>query len=1213
MRKRSLMFSTAAIALLSGAAFADTTISTSTSTALWTGTLPSGATGTGSQGNITVQSAGSIGVAVANQGAITVNSDNWVLNQGAITDKDNDGAHGIRVDLSTDRNLSGATFTDVAGDTITGTGIYLDSSSNLAITGSGTGKFGIYLDASNCTTSCTYTGNITAASSSTINITGDSSAAFQSTAKSVLDGDLTLGGTIAVTANTTTNTNATGVYGVLSYGQINGNVSLPAGGTMTVSGQGARGISIQGTGVDGYVSIGGSITTTMPYQQVTSINQKVNTTTNPEGGPALEVGASVTQGIAILGPTVSASTTSAGTLAVRGSGPGVYIAPVSSSVAPTTPLTIGVYTGDTADQNFSFYNRGQITVTPNNYNDSAAGMAISGYSTAVPTVLNGGIFNSGTMSVSVTTSGDNVYTGSGCSSCTSSTATGIYIGSYSDIDVGTGKTTDDNAALVNSGAVSSSGGVISASINGSRGGLAYGVLIGANAYLPSINNSGTISAVAATTDKTLTGNASGSYNPLAARAIVDQSGTLIKIVNSGTIYASAGYQASTSSSTLSALDNDTQIATAIDLRGGTDLTASGSGVEIDNFSSSSRAAIITGDILFGSGNNQVLDLRGSSSQYVSAVAGNVVFGAPQSSSLTSGDRLIIEGNSSLTGAVVTQTTLASAGVRVDVQTGGTLTLLNNSDALKPLNINCTATPDSCQLKSTSFNVQAGGTVNIGVNQALTQATPLILAQNVNFAANSNLNVAYASFVPQGSQQFVLMAAQPGHLNIDPTVLSAYNDLPASQQKYLLASTHMDVVNVNTVDQLVLSIVPKTVDQIGFSANTIPVQTAPTSSGPTTLFEQVNKALASDDSLGSAMINGVHSAQEAQQAYDSFAPNLTGGTRAIVISITDQASGPVGARERALNMYGKSEGGMTLWGQEFFQMLKDPGSGSIDPNTGFKTTPGYKDHGFGFALGLDGGSPKYGWYGGAFTFYAGDVNELARISHENQQWYLLSLYSVWRGKGLFLDTKLDAGYGHIDAKRMITLTDAVLGGTFVREADNKHAGALISGGVTTGAMFSYGAMTLMPQLSLDGLYMREEGYTENNPNTTTVGDAFDLTVNPYYAKSLRGFLGADVRYDLNLWDVYLQPEARAGYRYDFLSDPVKLKMAFAYSDTSNPLLPKPGTTFQLTGPDPSQGNFVLGGSLGATTDTWTLGLSFDFVRGSNGAFEQVGTISLLGRI
>ena len=44
------------------------------------------------------------------------------------------------------------------------------------------------------------------------------------------------------------------------------------------------------------------------------------------------------------------------------------------------------------------------------------------------------------------------------------------------------------------------------------------------------------------------------------------------------------------------------------------------------------------------------------------------------------------------------------------------------------------------------------------------------------------------------------------------------------------------------------------------------------------------------------------------------------------------------------------------------------------------------------------------------------------------------------------------------------------------------------------------------------------------------------------------------------------------------------------------------------------SLLVGGlNLNATTDNWTIGLSYDFVRGSNNATEQTGTLSLLGRI
>jgi len=1197
LRNRSLMLSTAAIAILSGAAYADTTVDSSKTDAYTTGALLTTNTGTPNAGNITVTTAGSIAPSVASQGAITVNTDNWVLIQGTVTNKNKDGAHGIHVDLSADRDLSGASFTNLAGTTITGTGIYLDTGSTLSTTGTNSGKYGIYLDANSCAASaCTYKGDITQDSGSMLTVTGDSSSAFQFSTKSVLQGDLTLGGGTTVSSNTTTSTPTT-IYGLFAAGQINGNVSLPAGASMAVYGDGGRGISIQGGGVDGYISIGGSIATSMPATTTTSITTKINTTTNPEAASALEVGADVTGGIAILGPTTPGSTTATASLSVGGTGAAILISPsVNAQIsAPTAPLTIGVFTGDTADPGFSFYNRGAIKIVPNNYNDYGTAVAMSGYNATSPTVLPGGFFNSGSIGSTATTSGSTVTT-SGVQ------VIGLSIGDWTQLGVGSPtypKNPGDGAALVNSGDASTAGGSILATIGGTRGGLAYGVLIGANASVPSIINSGTIGALAGTTDKTLAGNTSGSTNPLAATAILDESGTLTSIINSGTISAEAGYQP-TGSETPSALDNDTQLATAIDLSHGSATTASAAGVTIQNYSSSTRAATITGNIVFGTGSNQTLDLVGNGS-LLSTVTGNVNFGMIASGS-TSNDLLHIGNNAVFTGEVTTSETVRGAGVKVNVDTHGVLTLLNTD----------------VSLNATSVTVANGGTINLGVNQSLTASGGVVAAQNVNLQSGSVLGVTYASFVPKDEHQFVLMTADQGQLQIDPTTLSTYNN--TTNRPYLLANANLCMTTqagcprpstlTSSVDALILDVQPKAMADLGLTAGSVTVRAAQTLTGTTTLFDQVNTALTADNVLGAAMIAGIHSAKEAQQSYDQFAPNLTGGTRAIVISITDQATGPVAARERMLNMYGKTDGGMTLWGQQFVQMLKDPGKGSIDVNTGFKTDPGFKDHGFGFALGVDGGSPKFGWYGGALTFYAGDVNELARNAHENQQWYLLSLYSVWRGKGLFLDTKLDAGYGHIDGKRTLTLVTS--SGAYSREADNKHAGAVISGGVTTGGTFSYGAATLMPQLSLDGMYLREEGYTEYNPSTTTVGDGFDLKVEPYYAKSLRAFAGVDLRYDLNLWDFFLQPEVRAGYRYDFISDPVKLKMAFAYSDTSGPVA-APGTTFQLTGPDPSQGNFVLGGALAATTDAWTLGFNIDFVRGTNGAFQQVGTISLLGKI
>ena len=123
------------------------------------------------------------------------------------------------------------------------------------------------------------------------------------------------------------------------------------------------------------------------------------------------------------------------------------------------------------------------------------------------------------------------------------------------------------------------------------------------------------------------------------------------------------------------------------------------------------------------------------------------------------------------------------------------------------------------------------------------------------------------------------------------------------------------------------------------------------------------------------------------------------------------------------------------------------------------------------MGMDAGSSKGGWYGGALTYYSGDVSEtLPRSSITHEQWYMLTGYTDWRGKHVFFDTTANLGYASLDGNRTMTIGDQS------RDAMGKRAGLALSGGVNTGAIFKTGLLEITPHVSLDGLGMREEGYT-----------------------------------------------------------------------------------------------------------------------------------------
>jgi Autotransporter beta-domain len=97
----------------------------------------------------------------------------------------------------------------------------------------------------------------------------------------------------------------------------------------------------------------------------------------------------------------------------------------------------------------------------------------------------------------------------------------------------------------------------------------------------------------------------------------------------------------------------------------------------------------------------------------------------------------------------------------------------------------------------------------------------------------------------------------------------------------------------------------------------------------------------------------------------------------------------------------------------------------------------------------------------------------------------------------------------------------------------------------------------------------------------------------------------VRDDLNSGDFLFQPDARAGYRYDFANGQEDVKANFV--DVT------PINQFEISGPKPAHGNAVAGGGLAISTGAWSIGLGFDYLYASSGNTSEEGTITLLGRI
>ncbi len=1235
MKKQVLLLSVAVAALSVSPAFAQTDPEDDITTAITSPVMTSTAGPNGTPADILLDTGGSItvstsGTQTAPQAAVTINSDNSfsAVSGTTISNNNTDMGVGIMVDLTgadiNATNASGCTGSDCL-HTFEG----ITEAGTITLTGTGSDKVGLYLEGADSTVNTTvykFIGNIDL-TDSTITVTGDASQGIKIDQLAELDGNLTIGSIKMATSSSTSTASEIGfdmignVYGDIDTsgainvtgaasatttpgigmdiaGAIYGNLTIDTGASVAAFGAGAQGILLTGslnacdTSVSSTCTSIGSLVNNGTITVLGKSGTVTTTTGNAVSGIALAIGGDIAGGIYNAGPTFSGDTVATASITSQGLAPTVEISPILETATTAAPIVIGTYS-DTLDPGFSFYNRGSIISSSSNANDSTQAIFLGGGNTIATTTLTGGLFNSGTIQT-VATDLKGVIT--------TTDATAINIGAYAYVGVtttdgknftgdiwaydptdcaaggvtcvdgflysGTKTVSGDQAGLVNS--TEAGNGKIIASVGGAANGTATAIDIGASSYLSSIINQGLISAVATTTDATDT-------TDLEARAIVDHSGTLTFIENNGTIAAAT-----------TTIDNDTQKAIAIDLSGDADGSVASKGVLILDQATAQSAAKITGDIIFGAGDNQIVDVEGATTTNTATINGDITFGG--GGAVSGSDQLIIGNFATVTGKITADPTL---GVAVDIKNLGTLNLLNDSEEL---NVAQNATTGY------AFHVEDGGTLDLTVYQefksGIVSSTGL-----VKFEDGANLNITYGSFV-SASSDFVLFTAPANDISVSDSQIGLYDQQLAAKLPFLFEDATVAVNNNYGPNEaaLILHVDVKTAQELGLSGYA------------TQMLPLANAALSNDDILGAAFVNGIANSAQAQRAYNESAPDVSGGERAIAIALTDQSSGPVAARQRMLRMYGKQDGDVTLWGQEFAEFVSDPG----DRSTG---QTGFKDHGFGFVLGMDGGDPKTGWYGGAFSFYSGDIVEpYPRDSHSNTLWYMLTGYTDWRGKGLFLDTKADIGYMDIKSKRFIDLTiPSTSGGSptaFQDEADGHRPGLVGALGMTTGAILAYGSTTITPQLAIDGMAMREEGYTETHPNlvagtsATGNGKGMDLMTQSYYANSLRAFLGTEVREDLNFGDFFVQPDARIGYRYDFLNDPTKLKFAYAYGNSTGT---GPGPITTLQGPDPAQGNFVAGASLAATTDAWTLGASYDFVRGTNGATTQVGTIHLLGRI
>lgn len=262
------------------------------------------------------------------------------------------------------------------------------------------------------------------------------------------------------------------------------------------------------------------------------------------------------------------------------------------------------------------------------------------------------------------------------------------------------------------GGISNQGGALVAQAYGAdvaaNGGAATAVLVNAGASVPSLRNSGTIQA-------TLTGGAQD------ARAVVDASGSLALVENTGAIIAV---------STPKAGSTNRGQAIALDLRA----NATGATVRQTKATATSAPAI-TGDVLFGSGDDR-LELSGGS------LNGAMAFGA-------GADAFVIDGGAAASGRL----TDSDGRLAIDLRDGRLA--VSNAEAVS----------------LTSLSVGAKGVLAVTIDPKASTATRFEVAGAAILANGAQVDLNLAS-LQRGTKSYQLIHAASLSSAATPTLAGA---------------------------------------------------------------------------------------------------------------------------------------------------------------------------------------------------------------------------------------------------------------------------------------------------------------------------------------------------------------------------------------------------------------------------------------------------------
>lgn len=1075
--KRTLLVAAVATAplLTAQGAWAQLTISTSTSTPVATATAVSGG-----PADINITTSGSIGLTAAGT-AVTVNSNNSVSNAGSIGATDIDNVTGIKV-------LGGftSTVTNTGAINLTETYSPTDTNRDGLIDGDfakGGNRFGIvYAGGGLVTGSLIDTGTITVRGNNSYGIlmqgpiTGNLAMyqvtpATSSTAASIANGSMTILGN-----------NSVGLF-VAPTGGVGGNVLVTSIGA---TGTGASAAVIDGA-VGGKVDLSGALSATGFRSTSRSLIPALAALYTPaeitQGGPAVVIGGSVGGGVTVSAPPLVLSTTNldqdnngvpdsiqgTGSITSFGSAPALQIGDtgLTAVIGPSTaPTAFGGGYGLVIQGSVTGNGVFDQTTSPNLTGPIPATAIQIGAPGATVHIL-GGVFNSGNIT-------GQAY---------QADATGIHILGGATVD-----------SIVNNGVLQAQVSQVSSATSGT--GVvpqsATGILIESGANVPTITNNSGITANITGAGGPTTGNFVG--------AIIDKSGSVGTINNTGTISAVL---------TQTQLNLPVQgVQTAIDLSHGTGPQTLNQSVNTTYASApayNGATTYTTGQIVVENGLVfQATTTAGAAIDPINntgvwrqigavtpAITGSVYFG--------SGGTTI----NLLGGTIAGQTISLGSGVNtVNVNGKGALLaggLVEGGTGTLTLNVlnGTLSNTNTAQIIARSVNVGSTGVLLTAVDPSNPTGGGFVVtgsgANSSTFANGAQVGITLSKAQSAQSETYVIVQAAPGAtLNVGSFGSGATDLAPYF---YLANTAFVPASGANPAEITVTASI-KTQSQLGFN-------NAEFAALPAILQALPQNSAIQNAVLGQTTLAGL------RPVYDQLLPAQGQG----LFDALDKAVESVSALTSSNPDAGTHVAGSSLWLQEVNERVRRSGT----------QTQGSFSKLFGIVAGYERSGEGGGSVGATLAYYNDEETDAAQATGGNVVASLVEASGYYRRDvgGLTVAARGGGGFGFFNATRKF------VDPSIEANAYSSWHGYFLDGHI--GVAYEHrliGRYYARPELSADFLRLYEQAHNETSSQP---GFALHLASRTSDRLSGQALLVLGAQFGKAAW---LRTEVRGGYREVF---------------------------------------------------------------------------------